>query len=172
MNAPTPSTITLLVCVPLIAWRVYRRSRRLIGRQQLTGGRPWVTIAVYTLLLGLLGTASRVHPELVWWLAGGVGLGAVLGLFGLSRTRFEATAEGLFYTPHAHLGIALSLLLVARIGYRFIQLSFADPGLNGGNPDFTRGPATLGLIGLLAGYYVTYSIGQLRWRFGIKQSKI
>lgn len=43
---------------------------------------------------------------------------AALGVYGLRLTRFERTPTGLFYTPNAHLGIALSLLLVLRLGYR------------------------------------------------------
>ena len=42
-----------------------------------------------------------------------------LGILGLRLTRFETTGEGMLYTPSAHLGIALSTLLVGRIVYRF-----------------------------------------------------
>jgi len=47
-------------------------------------------------------------------LVAGAGFGAALGLYGLRLTKFEQTAQGLFYTPSAHLGIALSLLFVGR----------------------------------------------------------
>ena len=50
----------------------------------------------------------------------GVTLGVALGLLGLRLTRFEITGEGMFYTPSAHLGVALSTLLVGRIVYRFL----------------------------------------------------
>jgi len=36
MNAPSPSTITLLLLIPLFAWRVRRRFRRMVGRQRLS----------------------------------------------------------------------------------------------------------------------------------------
>ena len=122
MNAPSPSTITLLVLVPLFVWRFYRRFRRMVGRQRLSKVRLWVTLAIYPALLVLLCFAARTHPERLWWLAGGVGFGSLLGLFGLNKTRFEPTPKGLFYTPHVHLGVALSLLFVVRIVYRLFEV--------------------------------------------------
>ena len=71
--------------------------------------------------------SSSAHPPLELPLWGGVLLGAALGVLGLRLTRFEATSAGLFYTPSAHLGIALSTLLVCRIAYRFITGGF--PGV-------------------------------------------
>jgi hypothetical protein len=84
-------------------------------------------------------------------------------VYGLRLTKFEQTAQGLFYTPNAHLGIALSLLFIGRLIYRAFQiyLSVGNPSLH----DFTRSPLTLAIFGTLAGYYVTYAIGLLRWRY-------
>lgn len=91
MQAPSASTITLLVLLPLIVWRVYARFRRMVGRQRLSRIRPWVTLFIFPVLLALLGFAAHEHLERLWWLAGGLGLGALLGVFGLSKTRFEPT---------------------------------------------------------------------------------
>ena len=59
----------------------------------------------------------------------GVVGGAALGRLGLRLTRFEQTPLGLFYTPNAHLGVALSLLFLGRLIYRVFQLSpsFSTP---------------------------------------------
>ncbi len=86
-----------------------------------------VTLTIYPALLVLLCFAAHTHPERLCWLAGGVGLGSLLGLFGLNKTRFEPTPKGLFYTPNAHLGIALSLLFVARIVYRLFEVYAIEP---------------------------------------------
>lgn len=88
----------------------------------------------------------------------------MLGRFGLSKTRFEATPEGLFYTPNVHLGIALSLLFVARIIYRLVEVYVRDPSVPHGIDDFARSALTLAVFGLLAGYYIIYAIGLVRWR--------
>jgi len=171
MHPPHPSTVTLLVLLPLIAWRVYARFRRMVGRQRLSKVRPWITLAIFPALLVLLAVAALTHPERLLWLAGGVGLGAALGVFGLSKTRFEPTPQGLFYTPNAHLGIALSLLFVGRIVYRFVEIYLIDPGMSQGPADFARSPLTLAVFGLLAGYYISYAIGLLRWRFKVMAAK-
>jgi len=171
MPAPSSSTITLLVLVPLISWRVYARFRRMVGRQRLSRIRPWITLVIFPVLIGLLGFAARDHLDRLCWLAGGLGLGVWLGVFGLSKTRFEPTPQGLFYTPNAHLGIALSLLFVARIVYRLVEVYVIAPGMPNGVGDFARSPLTLAVLGLLAGYYISYAVGLVRWRFRVLRAK-
>jgi len=164
MSAANPSTAALFVFIPLIAWRIYRRSRRLIGRQRLSSVPLWIRLILYPVFLGLLCLTMHRHPERLWWVAGSLGLGALLGVFGLKKTGFERTPDGLFYTPHTHLGIALSLLLVARIIYRLVEI-YSGPATTHGLDGFGRSPLTLIVFGLLAGYSITYAIGLLHWRY-------
>jgi len=171
MPAPGSSTITLLVLLPLVAWRVYARFRRMVGRQRLSRIRPWITLVIFPVLIVLLGFAAREHLDRLGWQAGGLGLGVWLGVFGLSKTRFEPTPQGLFYTPNAHLGIALSLLFVARIVYRLVEVYVIAPGIPNGLGDFARSPLTLAVFGLLAGYYISYAVGLVRWRFRVLRAK-
>jgi hypothetical protein len=171
MNAPHSSTVVLLVLIPLFAWRMYKRFRRLVGRQRLSKIRLGITLVLYPAVVVLLCFASRTSPGRLGWLAGGLGMGCLLGLYGLVKTRFEPTPKGLFYTPHAHLGIALSLLLVGRIAYRFIQVYGIEATGPQGMHDFARTPLTLAVFGLLAAYYITYAIGLVRWRFRLVRAK-
>ena len=171
MQTPSPSTVTLLVLAPLLAWRIYSRFRRMVGRQRLSRVRPWITLTVFPLLIALLGVASHLHPERLWLLAGGLCCGAALGVFGLSKTHFEPTPQGLFYTPNAHLGIALSTLFVARIILRLVEVYVFNSGVPHGLEDFASSPLTLAVFGLLAGYYISYAIGLLRWRFAVLRAK-
>ena len=171
MRALNPSTVTLLVLLPLIGWRIYARFRRMVGRQRLSKVRPWITLAIFPALILLLAFAATSHVERLGLLAAGLLVGALLGVFGIDQTRFEPTPQGLFYTPNAHLGIALSLLLVGRIVYRFFEIYGLDPTVPHSMDDFARSPLTLAAFGLLAGYYVTYAIGLLRWRFGVLRAE-
>lgn len=171
MNTPSPSTITLLVLLPLVAWRVYSRFRRMVGRQRLSRIRPWVTLVVFPLLICLLCFAAFSHVERLWWLAIGLGSGSLLGVYGLRKTHFEPTKQGLFYTPNAHLGIALSLLFVARIIYRFVEVYALTPTRPHGMDDFVSSSLTLAVFGLLAGYYIAYAVGLVRWRFRVLRAK-
>lgn len=164
MPALNPTAITLLLLAPLLAWRIYARLRRMVGRQRLSGVRPWITLILFPAVVVSLAYSVQWHIERLPWLAGGVVLGSLLGVYGLRRTRFESTREGLFYTPHTHLGIALSLLLVGRVVYRLIELEVLDPAAPHGAAQFAQSPLTQAIFGLLAGYYFTYAVGLAGWR--------
>lgn len=152
----------LLLLVPLIVWRMYSRIRRLVGRQRASRVRPWITLAVFPLFIALFAWVTGPSAALAW-LAGGVGAGALLGVYGLRKTRFERTAEGRFYTPSAHLGIAVSLLFAGRILWRLAELYFGGSAAFLGAP-FVRSPVTLAIFGVLAGYYMAFAIGLVRWQ--------
>jgi hypothetical protein len=164
---------TLWLLLPLLAWRVWSRLRRMVGRQRLSKYRPWITLSLFPLLLALLGWASLLGaPARLPWLAGAVLAGLALGRYGLHKTQFEAVrGQGLFYTPNAHLGIALSLLFVLRIAYRLVELFVLDAGAEPSLGSFARSPLTLAVFGLLAGYYIAYAIGLLRWRARVMRAK-
>jgi hypothetical protein len=156
--------LTALLVVALVAWRVYSRIRRVIGRQRLSALRPWITVAVFPLIAVLVLLTSFVHPMTGVALLAGAAVGIGLGIYGTRLTRFEVTPAGLFYTPNAHLGIALSLLLVLRLGYRFVTLQMNGQNFDPHSMQLGASPLTMAIFGTLAGYYVTYAIGLLRWR--------
>jgi hypothetical protein len=163
MHAPSPLIIGLLVLLPLVAWRMYARFRRLVGRQRASRVRPWITLTLLPALSALLAYEARGDAAALASLAVALAAGAALGRYGLRRTRFEASPGGLFYTPHAPLGIALSVLLAGRIVYRLVEL--AARGAQGAtHAGFVRSPLTLVIFGMVAGYYVAYAVGLVRWR--------
>jgi len=167
----TPSLALSLGLAALVVWRVYKRMRRLIGRQQLSTVRPWLTVTLFPVLLLVLGAFSLVHPINALGLLAGAAVGVGLGVYGLRLTKLEATPAGLFYTPNAHLGIGLSLLFIGRIVYRFAQLYLLGTAGANSSPDaFMRSPWTLLIFGTLAGYYICYAVGLLRWRHGLRQA--
>lgn len=147
----------------LIGWRIYRRTRRMVGRQAFNSARSWITLVVFpvialALLAGLMGDALRGGAEVL-----GLTIGIGLAVYGLRLTKFERTADGFYYTPNAHIGIVLSLLLAGRIAYRFLQiyLSTNSPAVQ--PQAFARTPLTLLCVGTLAGYYAWYALGLIRW---------
>ncbi|HEY4038844.1 MAG TPA: hypothetical protein VGM15_08485 [Burkholderiaceae bacterium] len=160
-----PSRLVVYAAIAaLIAWRLYSRVRRLVGRQTMNPSRAWTSVVAFSALLALLASSSIAQPLSAAALAAGAGLGAALGLYGLRVTRFEVEAGGFFYTPSAHLGIALSLLVAARVIYRLVQMPFAAAPAHAPPAAFVRSPLTLVLVGMLGAYYITYAIGLLRWR--------
>jgi hypothetical protein len=162
--AIAPQSLVFLALIPLILWRMYSRIRRMVGRQASSPRRQWLTVCLFPLLAVLLGSVSASQPFALLALAGGIVLGALLGVVGHRLTKFEQTAEGLFYTPSAHLGIALSLLFAGRVLYRFVNSGLLAGHAGGAPANSPPGPLTLAVFGMLAGYYVSYAIGLILWR--------
>ena len=143
-----------------------RRVMRNIGRQPL---RP-VAMHFRIGLLAVIGVMFALRglraPELLGALVAGVVAGAALGWYGLRLTKFERTEQGFFYTPHTWIGVAVSVLLIARLAYRFFivmpQMQAAAQADQDAFAAFQRSPLTLGIFGLLIGYYICYYAGVLR----------
>ena len=134
--------------------------------------RSWIAVCVFSGLIAFLLLTSFASAGSGLAIMVGVALGTGLGVYGLRLTKFEQTPRGLFYTPNAHLGVALSLLFVGRIAYRAAQLYFSSGSLVGRPTDFARSPLTLLIFGVLAGYYVTYAVGLLRWRARVGDASV
>jgi hypothetical protein len=141
----------------LIAWSIYRRIRRNIGRQPLRPRRAIISIIVLTLVSALFVSTSLQNSRLLLGIGGGVLLGVLLGFIGLRLTRFETTDEGHFYTPNAHIGVVLSMLFIGRLAYRFWAVRDAVAALN--SPPPFQSPLTFFIFGLTAGYYIIYQAG-------------
>lgn len=171
----TASTLAIAAVVVLIVWRTYARIRRWVGRQELSNRRLWITLTLIPALVVMLAVAAFEHPERLLVLGVTLAIGAGLAVVGLRRTVFDATPQGFFYTPNAHIGIVLSLLFIARVVYRLIEIGTVDPmAFLARHPqagDFARSPLTLAVFGLLAGYYVGYSIGLMRWRARVRAER-
>ena len=171
MQSPQGSTIALAVLLPLIAWRVYARFRRMVGRQRLTKYRLRIQLTLFPSLVVLIALGAAARPAALLALAASLAVGALLGRYGIRTTRFEAVPGNLFYTPNAHLGIALSTLFVLRIAYRLLEVYALQPSVGRSGAEFARSPLTLFVFGLLAGYYISYAVGLAAWRAGVLAAK-
>jgi predicted MFS family arabinose efflux permease len=165
MAAPAPHLplVTLVGIGALVAWRLYRRTRKLVMRQHFNLKRSRMSLVFFPLLLVLFLATSYTHPLAVAAEVVGVAIGVVLAVYGLRHTKYENTAEGLFYTPNAHIGIALSVLLASRVIYRFFQMYASTSAFAAPPQDFARSPLTLLIFGTTAGYYAWYALGLIRW---------
>lgn len=172
MQAAPTNFLPLLIAAPLIAWRMYSRVKRNVGRQHLSKWRPWVTMTLFPLLVVMLSLGALAQPMRLLAMAGGIIVGAVLGVFGTRHTKFENTPQGIWYTPNAHIGIALSVLFAGRVVYRMFQLYSIDPNAQPNPADFASSPLTLSIFGLLAGYYVMYAIGLIRYKGAVERGEV
>ena len=160
----TTTQWVLAVVIPLVLWRVYRRVRRFVGRQRSHLWRHWLAVIFFPLAIALLSLVALHDMTAFSCLAAGTATGVGLAIWGLKLTRFERTDTGFYYTPSAHIGIAVALVFVARVLYRLVEIYAAGGLARGGPQDFARSPLTLLAFGLLAGYYAAYASGILRWR--------
>lgn len=164
------TTLALLVLIPLLVWRIYFRLKGLLGARRQS--RPWRHLAPALLWPLLIAAAAwPVRSDLLALSCLGAGAlgGGWLGHWATRLTRFENTPQGWFYTPPLRLGMAVTMLCVARLLYRGLEL-YIDSRAEMPAPatiaadDFGRSPLTLLGFGLLAAYYAAYGYGMLRWR--------
>jgi hypothetical protein len=153
----TSSTLIFGALLALVAWRMYKRIRRNIGRQPLRPRRALTSIVIFGVFSMVIVYLSLHQSRLLLGIGGGLPLGVLLGLIGLRLTRFETTAEGHFYIPNTPIGVALSLLLVGRLAYRFMVIR--DAALAPNHPPPMQSPLTFFIFGLMAGYYIVYQTG-------------
>jgi hypothetical protein len=152
------------IMVPLMAFAVWRRVRGSFGRQPIRRQRMTVRIAIFAVLGGALALSGLHNLSLLEGLLGGALGGVLLGLVGLRLTRFERDASGAdAYIPNPWIGGLLTVLLVARLGWRFMVVmpQLQDPAMANSAPAIGNSPLTLALFGLLIGYYITYFAGLL-----------
>jgi hypothetical protein len=159
------SQISTFLIAVLVVFIVYRRFRRNFGQQPLRPVRMQVRAVLLLVVGSLLLPSALRSTAFIAGLLGGAALGIGLALWGAARTRFVRTAGQLYYVPHTYTGVAVSLLFLGRLVYRFIRIyanahvaNVAGPapsqpfGLSG----VLQSPLTLGLFYLLMGYYVCY----------------
>jgi hypothetical protein len=149
-----------------VVFAIYRRARRNIGRQAVQVGRLRFRIGAFAVIGALVLIAALRDVALLGPLVAGIAVGAGLGIFGLKQTRFEATAEGRFYTPHTYIGLLISALFLARIAFRFFTVYLPAQGALQSNPNpfagYQGSPLTLAILGVLMGYYIIFNAGVLR----------
>jgi hypothetical protein len=158
-----PQPVIAAVLIPFVMWRVYNRIKRLVTRQHSQAWRHWIGVVIFPVLLLVLGVMALAHPLSLAGMAGGVAIGAVLGVIGLRRTVYERIGADFFYTPSAHIGVLVSMLFLGRLLYRGYEIFAGDVARPA---DFASSPLTLLVFGILAGYYTSYAAGILRWRRG------
>jgi hypothetical protein len=171
---PDYSRIWPWIFAVLIPLMIYRRLRRSFGRQPLRPVRMTVRMIILAALGASLVPATLRSGAFLGGAATGAALGAALALWGAKRTRFLTQDQQLYYVPHTYAGIAISLLVVGRIVYRFAQV-YSGAGFASGGPgsgespagaapaSMVRSPLTVGIFFVLIGYYLCY-YGWLLWK--------
>ncbi len=160
-------TLALLVLTPLLVWRIYTRLKQMVVRQRSIIARHWTGLAIFMAVVLVVGSEAMRSVELLGWLAVGVAAGIGYGIWGLRLTRFEAGADGMYFTPHSRLGVVAAMVLVARILYVGFE-TYVNQGSGLPMERFTDSPLTVLVFGFAGAYYTCYNAGLLRWRYQFK----
>jgi hypothetical protein len=164
-----PKLVTPVLLAAFVAFVLYRRVRRNIGRQAVSPARLQWRVGIFGVVGALFLFMSLRDISLLGAMIGGLAAGVALGWLGLRHTKFENTPQGKFYTPHTYIGMFVSALLLARIAYRFISvypaMQAAQQAAQQADPNpfaaYQNSPLTVAIFGVLVGYYVFYYVGVL-----------
>jgi hypothetical protein len=169
LNGLSVYTLALLALTPFLVWRIYSRLKGMMKRQRSILQRHYTGTGVFAAIP--LVAAAQVAPELglLGWLAVGVAGGIAYGVWGLKLTRFETVQEGYFFTPNARLGMVIAMLFVACILFIGFEI-YANEGSGLPTPRVTDYVFFLPCLGLMTGYFGTYSAGLLRWRWKLRKA--
>ena len=158
--------IALLLSMPLLlvlryrAGTTRRRAREWVATTNLVS---FILSAGLFLWMAAI-TGLWVPKAFIYSLAGFCG-GTLLGLLGLTLTRWEKAPQTLHYTPNRWLVLVITLAVTARLLYGLWRVWHAWRSA-GANDSWL---ASAGIAGSMAvgavvlGYYLTYWAG-LRWR--------
>ena len=164
MSADVQAWLPTVVMVPLVSFLLYRRYKRTFGRQAYTRRRMMFRIVLLSSISVFFLVTTRTTLGFVAAAVGAI-LGAGLAAVGVALTTFERSDAGIFYTPNAWIGLAISALFLGRLGARFFSIyeamSHAQPGAPP-SPELARSPRTAGIFFLMAAYYVVYYAAIIR----------
>lgn len=159
------------VIAALAVLLVYRRLRRMFGRQPLRPVRMRLRMGILVLLGCSLLPPAMHSPLFMAAAAAGLAAGIALGAWGARMTRYARRGAQLYYVPHTYSGIAVSLLLVGRLVYRMIVVYASDRAAGDGTgflqsvstPVMFKSPLTVAMVFVVIGYYVCY-YGRILWK--------
>jgi hypothetical protein len=158
-----PNT-TLAIMIPVMAFAVWRRVRRSFGRQPIRRKQMIARAAILSVIGIAVAFTGLLNVRLLEGLLGGALGGVALGLLGLRLTRFERDASGAdAYYPNVWIGSLLTVLLVARLAWRFFVAmpQLQDQAATYHGPSMGNSPLTFAVLGLTLGYYIAYYAGLL-----------
>ena len=165
----TITTLALLLLTPILVWRIYSRLKTQMARQRSIMSRHYTGVLVFAGMILVSLSEVLTRPYALGALVAGTALGGFWGVFALKRTVYEDTEGGYFFTPPMRLGIAMAMILVARVLYLGVEI-YASQGSGVPAPRFTDSPLTMLCVGLTGAYFGAYSVGLLLWRRKLRQA--
>ena len=145
-----------------LALRYRAGTARRQARRWVTTLNVWMTsfsaifFLLFTLLLSIW-VASAFRFALI-----GMAVGGILGVLGLTLTRWESRPEGFFYTPSRWLAFIIVFAIAARVVYGWWHATHSGSSGTADQHSLITASGTqlsLAIAAGLIGYYLVYSIG-------------
>lgn len=162
----TAYTLLLLLLAPILVWRVYKRVQGRMVSQRSVMTRHYTGVGVFTAMVLVAVSETLDRPEILTALLAATGIGIALGIHGLRKTRFNDQTE--YFTPPAGIGMTVAMLFFARVMQIGVDI-YMNQGSSAPTPGFTDSPITMAAVGLLGGYFGTFSAGLMRWRLILRR---
>lgn len=159
------AVLALIALIPLSLVQRYRvgTTRRLARGWVTTINLVAIALSAGLLLAGAAITSAWVPKAFTYALLGLAG-GCLLGLLGLSLSRWESTPRSLHYTPNRWLVLAITLVVTSRLIYGFWRgWQTWRAGLDDASWLAASGAAgSLAAAAVVLGYYLAYWAGVRR----------
>ncbi len=149
----------------LVMFVLFRRARRLFGRQKYSVPRLCFRIGIIGIVGAVLLTIVATVRGFAPWI--GLAAGIAVGLLGIYLTRFEFVEGEIYFKPNPYVGAAVLSLFVGRLVYRLLGVSAvaetarsmdSDPVSIQGLPS---SPLTSGILFVVLGFLVCYYLAVL-----------
>jgi hypothetical protein len=160
--------LLILGVVALIPISIVQRYRVGTSRQRARGWLAAINLIGLTLSTGMFLAGAAITsvwvPTALTYTAAGLLTGIILGIIGLSLTRWEPTVQALHYTPNRWLVLTITVVVTARIAYGFWRAWQSwSAGMTGGSWYVAAGvDKTMAAGGVVLGYYLAYWLGVRR----------
>ncbi len=153
-----------LLLLPLSLWQRYRMGKaRRKAWPWLVNLNAWLLLVSACVFIASMALTSVWWPGALGYALAGLGAGVLTGILGLWMSRFEATPQGVYYTPNAWLILALTLLVTARIVMGFVEMWRYWQGRDSlAIIPVLEHASLFAVAGLLIGYYLSYTWGLRR----------
>jgi hypothetical protein len=145
-----------------LALRYRAGTARRQGRRWTAGLNVWMTIVSAVFFLSFTFLVSFWIESASRFALIGMGCGVILGLLGLTMTRWETQPDGFFYTPSRWLALIVTLAIAARFAYGWWHATHSGSSVPDNQHWFMTASGTQLSLAVAAGlisYYLVYSIG-------------
>lgn len=156
------------IIVLVIAFGLYRRVRRTVGKQPLASGRLTFRLVLFSIIGVLVLLPGIFKPQLFIGDAAGLVIGGILAFYAIKHTTFENQNGKWTYRTHPVIGLIVIVLFIGRIIYRMFEYSslmnntgtaVSEAGgaqAAGTQMQYTGDPLTAGVLFILIAYYAGY----------------